>query len=612
MRNDWDEPLNEELTLKYSSWLSDLLKVKCISVERCYVPSLEDNLVSLQLHGFGDSSEGAYAAAVYLRIETGKCVCTQLVMSKTRVAPLTRQTIPRLELLAALILSRFVNRVRTAFLPVVMINEVFCWTDSMTPMHWIRGVDKEYKQFVENRVREIRQNVPPESWNHCPGMENPADLPSRGMKAEALKQSDIWWHGPPWLVKEKAMWPEFATTTEPPNAFFDEMRANTRQKHSTGLVVNVSPLALSSLFNLQKYSDIKRLFRVTAYVLRFLHNLKSRRNENKASGPQSTEEYEAAEVLWFREMQLTVVNSPRCENLKKQFGLYPDDNGLIRCDGRLQNATIPFNAKHPILLPADHHLTVLIIRDCHKRVLHNGVRETLAELRTRFWIVRERQVVRKVLLRCTTCKRVEGQHFAVPPPASLPKFRVEESPAFTNTGVDFAGPLFVKEKDDMKKVYIALYTCRSSRAVHLDVVPHLSAETFIRSFKRFSCRRGIPRLVVSDNAKTFKTSARFLSSIFELPEVQSFLLNHKVKWRFNLEKAPWWGGFFERMIRCVKRCLKKILNNAKLTYEELLTAVVEIECVEFKAAYLCVYRGYRGTSYPLSSVDRKEIAVHSG
>ena len=169
-------------------------------------------------------------------------------------------------------------------------------------------------------------------------------------------------------------------------------------------------------------------------------------------------------------------------------------------DGRLQNATIPFNAKHPILLPGDHHLTVLLIRDCHKRVLHNGARETLAELRTRFWIVRGRQVVRKVLSRCTTCKRVEGQHYAVPPTAPLPQFRVEESPAFNNTGVDFAGPLFVKsdvkEKSDMKKVYIALYTCGSSRAVHLDVVPDLSAETFIRSFKRFICRKGMPRLVI--------------------------------------------------------------------------------------------------------------------
>ena len=126
---------------------------------------------------------------------------------------------------------------------------------------------------------------------------------------------------------------------------------------------------------------------------------------------------------------------------------------------------------------------------------------------------------------------------------------------------------------------LALFTCGSTRAVHLEVIPNLSPKTFIRSFKRFTCRRGIPRLVVSDNAKTFKTAARVLSSLFKLPEVQRYLLNLKVKWRFNLESDSWWGGFFERLIRSVKRCLKKILKNAKLSYEELLTVVTEVECV---------------------------------
>jgi len=127
------------------------------------------------------------------------------------------------------------------------------------------------------------------------------------------------------------------------------------------------------------------------------------------------------------------------------------------------------------------------------------------------------------------CKRIEGQHYAIPPTAPLPQFRVEESPAFTNTGIDFAGPLFVKrsakEKGNIEKVYTAQYTCGSSRTVSLDVVLDLSAETFNRNVKCFICRRGIPRLVVLENAKTFKAAARFLSSIFELPEVQSFLLN---------------------------------------------------------------------------------------
>ena len=148
----WDKPLDEELTLRYSSWLSDLLKVKCIPIERRYVPNSEENAISLQIHGFGDSSEVTYAAVVYLRIETSEGAYTQLVMSKTRVAPLAKQTIPRLELLAALILSSLIDRVRVALLPVIKVDEVYCWTDSMTTLHWIKGVEINYKQFVENRV----------------------------------------------------------------------------------------------------------------------------------------------------------------------------------------------------------------------------------------------------------------------------------------------------------------------------------------------------------------------------------------------------------------------------------------------------------------------------
>ena len=139
----------------------------------------------------------------------------------------------------------------------------------------------------------------------------------------------------------------------------------------------------------------------------------------------------------------------------------------------------------------------------------------------------------------------------------------------------------------MEKVYIVFY-CGSSRAVHVDVVPELSMETLIRSFKRFICRRGIPKLIVLDNTQTVKTAAKFLSSLFELPEVQSFLLDHKTDWRSNLKLAPWWGGFFEHMIRCVKRCLKKILKNVKLTYDELLTVVVEVECVLNSKPLTCV------------------------
>jgi len=92
-------------------------------------------------------------------------------------------------------------------------------------------------------------------------------------------------------------------------------------------------------------------------------------------------------------------------------------------------------------------------------------------------------------------------------------------------------------------------------------------------------RRGIPELIISDYAKTFKAAATQLTKIFNDPDVMSFLLERKIQWRFNLEKAPWWGGFFERMIKSTKRCLKKTLGKARLTYEELLTVLTEVECI---------------------------------
>ena len=149
--------------------------------------------------------------------------------------------------------------------------------------------------------------------------------------------------------------------------------------------------------------------------------------------------------------------------------------------------------------------------------------------------------------------------------------------------MDFAGPLFIKASKDqaspMVKAYVALYTCASSRAVHLELVTSITAESFLRCFWCFISRRGIPRLMVSDNAKTFKSVSGTLEALFNLPSVQAYFSENKIRWRFNLEKAPWWGGFFERLVKSTKCCLEKLLGNAKLNYEELSTIMAEVEAV---------------------------------
>ena len=128
-------------------------------------------------------------------------------------------------------------------------------------------------------------------------------------------------------------------------------------------------------------------------------------------------------------------------------------------------------------------------------------------------------------------------------------------------------------------MYIALFSCCVTRAIHLELVEDLSAAAFRRCLRRFAARYGTPALIVSDNAKTFQATEKALNELLNHPEVQSDLGHMRVEWRFNLERAPWWGGFFERMVASVKDCLRKTLGNARLTYEELLTVLVEVECI---------------------------------
>ncbi len=245
----------------------------------------------------------------------------------------------------------------------------------------------------------------------------------------------------------------------------------------------------------------------------------------------------------------------------------------------MSKSCLPLSAQNPILLDRSHHLTKMTRIMC---VLHNGVKETLTELRSEYWLVKGRQYIRKVIHSCIVCKRQEGKPCHGNPPPPLPEYRVQQSRPFQTTGVDFAGPLYVKTSDGAgtSKVWLCLYTCYSTRAVHLDLVTDMTADTFIRSFRRFSARRGMPSRMISDNSKTFKSASKYFSQ-------------HRVDWQFNLERAPWWGGIFERMIKSAKRCLKKSVG---LPYDELLTLIVEVEAVGLSRTSLL--KIWRNLSHP--------------
>ena len=264
----------------------------------------------------------------------------------------------------------------------------------------------------------------------------------------------------------------------------------------------------------------------------------------------------------------------------EESSISEDEKGVWRCKGRLSNIEVPYAVKNPILLPRSYPLTTLLVQEAHERVFHDGIRETMTEIRRKYWIPRVRSLTRQLIHQCVVCRKLEGTSFKPPPPPPLPTFRVKEDPAFTYTGVDFAGPIYVRGSDDVsQKAWICLFTCYVTRAVHLEATSDQSTETFLRCLKRFSARRGLPTKFISDNGKTFKAASKYLKNVFKDGTVKKYLTSLGADWIFNVECAPWWGGAFERLVRSTKRCLRKLVGRAQFSFDELVTVLAEIESV---------------------------------
>ena len=373
-------------------------------------------------------------------------------------------------------------------------------------------------------------------------------------------------------------------------------------------------IQLDAVFDIMRFSELNFLFRVTARVFRLVDDLKRQitDQESDTNSELRPEDLDNAELHWLHHIQsqsfkrefqyLQGDRTCAAPIYVQQFGLFVDDKGLLRCQGRINNSDLVIQQKNPILLPSRHPYIDLLVKEYHYRVKHNGVYDTLVALRERYWILRGRQSVKRIMKACVICKRMEGPPYPVQVSADLPTCRVSDDPPFTHVVLDFAGPLYVKDgvhlsEGSNKKVYICLFTCASTRAIHLELTTGLYVETFLFAFHRFISRRGLP---ATDNAKTFKSASKEIRSIARSTEVSQYLTNQRTTWKFIVAKAPWWGGFWERMVRSVKRCLRKIIGKATLRLEELNTILVEVESVINCRPLTYVYDAQEGISFALT------------
>lgn len=588
---DWDDQILEEHKSTWISYRKNLSSLENFELNRHVMMTEYD---TVELHGFADASQLAYGACLYIKCIKDDQVTTSLLCSKSRVAPLKTITVARLELCAAVLLSQLTKKAVDSI--KINFNSIQLWSDSEIVLAWIKTAPYKLKTFVANRVAEIQSLSLNEIWFHVSSADNPADLISRGVMPQLLVDSAMWWNGPPFLktiqypYSEKLKYKSDITE-------IDELKV---EYLSENVTINAAIIQKPEFFILSKYESYTKLLRVTAYIRRFIHNFKNKyihKQNNNLTGPLSCEEIRSARLNlisiiqqyhFSSEIKILLKNQPlpKSSNILN-LNPFLDENNVLRVGGRLRNSEYDFDTKHQILIPHNHHFTDLLFRDYHVKNYHAGPNLLVSLVRQTFWPINAKQKAKKIVHNCVKCfksKPVIANQIM----GDLPKDRIKPCIPFNVTGVDFCGPFFIKNKYQRNspqiKVYVAVFVCFTTKALHLEVVSDLTSESFIACLRRFIARRGKCSKLWSDNGTNFCGANNALKKEFKqflsednFGKINKFLVTEEIDWNFIPPRSPNFGGLWESSVKSFKTHFKKIATNANLYYEEFNTIVIQIE-----------------------------------
>ncbi|MCG8069350.1 MAG: hypothetical protein JAY84_15975 [Candidatus Thiodiazotropha taylori] len=574
----WDDEIPQLQQTEWQAWLGTLPHLQDISVDRCFKPQGFGNIQNTQLHFFSDGSELGYGASAYVRLVDvhGNIACS-LVIGKSRLAPIKQVSIPRLELSGAVVACRLYRLLSDEL--EIKPDQVTFWTDSMIVLGYIKNVSRRFKTFVGNRLSMIHDTTSPDQWCYIESKLNPADIASRGIEAGDTERLSIWLNGPEFIWQDTLHWPQQTLSC-------DVLENDVEVKQE--VVVNVTTTSFIDSF-VDHFSDWRKLQRAAAWLTRFkvycTHRY-LRHHEVCRRGSLTLAEIQTAasdilvsvqESSFGNEMTRLRNRDPvaKGSHLASLNPVIVD--GLIRSKGRLSSGTM---GKCPIILPSGHHVTKIIIRHHHETKGHVGIQQVLAATRENYWIVKGHSAVKKVLKGCIMCKR---QHAPLCTQQMAPLLEEQispDKPPFSFVGIDYFGPLIVKSGRSHLKRYGCLFTCLTTRAVHLEVAHSLTADSFVAAFQRFSCRRGVPVKVFSDNGTNLvKGDKELRKSIQQWNKsvIEQHMMQQEIEWHFNPPCASHMGGLWERMIRSTRTVLKALAKEQILTDEQLQTLMTESE-----------------------------------
>ncbi|XP_058840858.1 uncharacterized protein LOC131696329 [Topomyia yanbarensis] len=397
-----------------------------------------------------------------------------------------------------------------------------------------------------------------------------------------------WFLGPDFLYLPETEWPVRKIAPDPPSEELRVVHVH-REVHN------------QSIIDFSQFSRLEDLLKKLAYLHHFCNNCLSRekistktrtvlltqldysRAEKSLWRMVQAEEYAAEIAILQANTSLPISQRKRLDNSSQLKKLSPflDEDGIIRLESRIDPdaSYYCFDFRNPVILPRKSYVTELLIFRFHQRYGHANKYTVINEMLQRYYVPKLRSMVDKVIKRCTWC-RVYRAKPSEPKMAPLPQARVHPYVRpFTFTGLDYFGPMVVKRGRSNVKRWVALFTCLTIRAVHLEVVHSLTTESCRLAIRRFVARRGAPQQIFSDNGTNFRGAAKELADETKNinRSIATAFTNAEIAWHFNPPSAPHMGGVWERKVRSVKEAFKVLSNRDKLDDESLVTLLAEAE-----------------------------------
>ena len=451
-----------------------------------------------------------------------------------------------------------------------LINDEIFWTDSQVVLGYIKSDVQRFKIFVANRVQQIRDQTDKRQWHYVETTNNPADDASRGLESKHQEKIKRWFEGPSFLWKKEHIWLKKCSIFEQiPD---DDPEIKKVHKVSAVQVEN------GVLVRLQRLTwNWNRMKRVVALLIK-IKDIWLKRIAKTASIIQLHDSIDVKALQEAQDLLFKMVQDQSFANEKKhllegkavprgscivKLDPFLDDKGIIRVGGRLKRSCLAEEESHPVILPKKCNISEMVARWSHQCVGHGARGLTLNHLRkSGVWIISANSMVRHMIHKCVTCRRLRGK-LGFQKMADLPDKRYLEAAPFTCSGVDMFRPIWIRERQSDLKRYAALFTCFSSRAVHIKITNTIDADSFTMALRRFLARRGSVRSIWSDNGTNFVGANNELKKALkemDHQKIKNYLQGNSTDWILWHKNPP-----LEHHIQvCTHTC-----GNAKFKQQEV-------------------------------------------